>query len=297
MKKEFLYIPLLALSMSACQEGGDADYQQADSGLLYRFYNKHEDALKPEIGGAVYVRFEMKNDQDSLIISSDYFNQQGAQAAQFPIQEILYPGDMNELFLMMAEGDSASFKLSADSFYLKTLQQKKLPDFIDPGTLLTFDVKLEKVRAKEDVERESAKYMEYLKELEAMKVEEQSKIETYVKENSIAAQATENGLYYISTKKGSGAQIQNGQIATVHYTGKFFDGKVFDSSEGRDPIKFRLGQDAVIQGWHEGIAKMKVGEKATLIIPSSLGYGEMGSRGVIPPYSPLLFDVELLNAE
>jgi peptidyl-prolyl cis-trans isomerase A (cyclophilin A) len=107
---------------------------------------------------------------------------------------------------------------------------------------------------------------------------------------------TESGLEYIEIEEGTGAQAVKGRIVSVHYTGKFQDGKVFDSSHSRgEPITFPLGKGNVIKGWDEGIALMKVGGKAQLIIPPNLGYGEGGAGGVIPPNATLIFDVELVS--
>ena len=106
---------------------------------------------------------------------------------------------------------------------------------------------------------------------------------------------TASGLEYIEIEAGTGAQAEAGKTISVHYTGKFQDGKVFDSSVSRgDPITFQLGKGKVIKGWDEGIALMKVGGKAQLIIPPNLGYGERGAGGVIPPNATLIFDVELV---
>jgi peptidyl-prolyl cis-trans isomerase A (cyclophilin A) len=97
---------------------------------------------------------------------------------------------------------------------------------------------------------------------------------------------------------GTGAQAAAGKTVSVHYTGKFLDGKVFDSSISRgEPITFKLGVGQVIKGWDEGIALTKVGGKAQLIIPSNLGYGERGAGGVIPPNTTLVFDVELVDVK
>jgi FKBP-type peptidyl-prolyl cis-trans isomerase len=109
---------------------------------------------------------------------------------------------------------------------------------------------------------------------------------------------TASGLEYIEVQEGTGAQAQAGKMVSVHYTGKFENGNVFDSSIQRgEPIVFELGAGRVIKGWDEGIALMKVGGKAQLIIPSNLAYGERGAGGVIPPNATLVFDVELVDVK
>ena len=107
---------------------------------------------------------------------------------------------------------------------------------------------------------------------------------------------TDSGLRYKIIQKGSGAQAEKGKSVSVHYEGSLDNGQVFDSSYRRkDPITFTLGIGQVIQGWDEGIALLKVGDKARFVIPSYLGYGERGAGGVIPPNATLVFDVELVK--
>eukprot|EP01121_Diplochlamys_sp_Union-15-3_P017735 TRINITY_DN6306_c0_g1_i1.p1 TRINITY_DN6306_c0_g1~~TRINITY_DN6306_c0_g1_i1.p1 ORF type:complete len:155 (-),score=23.66 TRINITY_DN6306_c0_g1_i1:38-502(-) len=86
---------------------------------------------------------------------------------------------------------------------------------------------------------------------------------------------------------------KKGDIVTVHYTGKFVDGKVFDSS--KEPFKFTIGAREVIRGWDEGVPLLSLGEKATLFLSSDYAYGSGGVQGAIPPNAPLIFDVELLK--
>jgi FKBP-type peptidyl-prolyl cis-trans isomerase FkpA len=108
---------------------------------------------------------------------------------------------------------------------------------------------------------------------------------------------TGSGLKYQDIVVGNGAQPKPGDDILVNYTGRFLNGKVFDSSlsPGRTPFELHLGRGEVIPGWDQGLATMHVGGKRKLIIPPSLAYGAAGAGGVIPPNATLMFDVELLK--
>jgi FKBP-type peptidyl-prolyl cis-trans isomerase FkpA len=106
----------------------------------------------------------------------------------------------------------------------------------------------------------------------------------------------------VDLRLGTGAEAVNGKIAVVDYVGWLYDasrvenkGQVFDTSlNSPQPFSFVLGTGSVIRGWDQGVAGMKVGGVRRLIIPSSLAYGGQGV-GVIPPYSTLVFEIELLE--
>mmetsp|Transcript_10693 Transcript_10693/g.11760 ORF Transcript_10693/g.11760 Transcript_10693/m.11760 type:complete len:252 (+) Transcript_10693:56-811(+) len=118
-------------------------------------------------------------------------------------------------------------------------------------------------------------------------------IENFLSCNEDATQ-TESGLVYVPMVVGEGAQPTVENTVEVHYHGTLTDGTVFDSSVERgQTISFPLGQ--VIKGWQEGLSMMKEGGKATLVIPSDLGYGDAGSGDTIPPGATLIFEVELFK--
>lgn len=95
---------------------------------------------------------------------------------------------------------------------------------------------------------------------------------------------------------GTGQEALPGRQVTVEYTGKFTNGKVFDTSVGRGSFIFSLGSGQVIQGWDKGIVGMKVGGKRILTVPPEYGYGP-SDYGPIPGGSTLIFEVELLNVQ
>ena len=128
----------------------------------------------------------------------------------------------------------------------------------------------------------------------AIRAEAEAKMETL----AAGFEKTESGLRYQFIQRGSGKQAENGKTVSVHYEGSLENGKVFDSSYPRKkPIEFKLGVGQVIEGWDEGIALLKVGDKARFVIPSDLAYGSRGAGGAIPPNATLIFDVELMDVK
>lgn len=127
-------------------------------------------------------------------------------------------------------------------------------------------------------------------------------LQDYFAKNNIKATKTASGLYYVIHQKGMGANAQPGKQVTMNYTGKLLDGTPFDSNTDPkfnhvSPFVFPLGQGRVIRGWDEGVALMNLGTKATLYIPSQLGYGDRGAGAQIPPNAVLVFDVEVVGID
>jgi FKBP-type peptidyl-prolyl cis-trans isomerase len=119
---------------------------------------------------------------------------------------------------------------------------------------------------------------------------------TIVPAKKSAAVTTASGLTYIITQPGTGALLKAGDTVLINYTGLLTGGQKFDSSLDRgEALSFPLGAGRVIKGWDEGIQKLRVGDRATLIIPPQLGYGARGFGNAIPPDATLIFIVEVMG--
>lgn len=129
---------------------------------------------------------------------------------------------------------------------------------------------------------------------EGMNIEEVSKQMADIKANNNQDQGQTQLLTEVVTEGTGNEVVESGDSITVDYTGILEDGTEFDSSVGKTPFTFIIGQGTVIPGWDQGLLGMKVGEERKLIIPSDLAYGASGS-GSIPPNATLIFTVKLIS--
>jgi len=291
MKKLFLIALagiLSAFFMVSCnQQNKHRGFTKTDSGLYYKFHHKSGDTTQAKL--AEYAEVEMVYGTPDSVL----FDSRKLPAAQRPMKipmiKSIYKGDIYEGLSLMRVGDSATFECNADSVFKKLFRMQKLPAFVDSTKDVYFSIKLVGVKTPQQMQAEESAKMVKLQN------KENKEREDYLASKKITTKPTTSGLIFISKKQGRGAHPQVGDKVSVHYTGYLLNGKKFDSSRDRGkPFEFILGKHQVIAGWDEGIAKLRKGGKATLIIPSSLGYGAR-NMGPIPPFSTLVFDVELMD--
>jgi FKBP-type peptidyl-prolyl cis-trans isomerase len=287
----------LALLFGSCNKGDSKfeGYTKAENGLYYKFYKQNESGAKAKEGDVLQMSYQFKlQKNDSVVMDSKNFSRNGTGIGEVSVLKPSFRGSFEDALMMLCAGDSASFIAPADSFYMKSLHYNELPPYIKQGDYIKGTFAVKSIKSEAEFKAEQKKAMEQqqalVKEREA---EETPAREKWLAEHKITAKPTASGLYYVEIKKGSGPNPKETDMVTVHYTGTLLDGTKFDSSVDRgQPAEFPL--NGVIKGWIEGLQLMKKGGKAMLIIPSSLGYGGNGG-GPIPPFSTLVFDVELLD--
>jgi len=206
-----------------------------------------------------------------------------------------FKGDIYEAFGMLHVGDSATFLISARDFFLKTAHSSQLPEGVDSTSMMYFDVKLlnsESIEAKQKAEALKA---------EKLKGEEPAKIQAYIAKNKVTVAPSTTGIYVITQNPGSGRGIAKTDFVKMNLTVSSIEGKKIFSTLDRDrPITFEYGQPFDTKGFDEAIGLMKKGGKATVVVPSSMGFGDKGKKDqtgadIIEPYSPVVYDIEILD--
>lgn len=271
--RKIAFVVLTVLLFAACGNKYKG-FKRMGSGLYYCFHTENSTKRAPENNDVVFMLMGIHTENDSIV--------------QFPkkiitmMQVPRFKGDIYEALSFMHEGDSATFIINAKKYY-NAYHYGQIPDFVkNDETMLWFTIRIDTIQTEEQYQMVA---------VNAKINQEKEAVAAYLAANNITVQPQSSGLYYIETKAGKGNNASNGKKVSIHYTGKLLDGTVFDSG---DLPPFELGAGKVIKGWEEGISLMKKGGKAILLIPSNLAYGERGV-GNIPAYSPLLFEVELVD--
>ena len=273
-------------------------FQLSPKGSSYHIFTSNT-GDKIKLNDVITFDVVEKTGKDSVLFSSYV---QG-HPVKLQVQASQNIGDLMDIFPLLALNDSAMVKIPSDSIFVGHEDQR--PPYLPKGSSVVFLLKIGRVQSLDDAIAERNKAME------AMKAAEGLAITKYVAESHKVYKTTSTGLKYIVTKPSLKPKALAGDTAYVNYTGHTVNGKVFDSSieivaaaaglqqPGRkyEPIKVAIGKGEVIPGWDEALLLLNEGAKATLVIPSSLAYGEQGAGADIPGFTPLVFDLELVKVK
>ncbi len=308
MKRLGFRLSIIAVAFAAVSCGNKTTsqypgYDEVENGLYVKYFSQNKEGRKVAPGDVLTMSMKYGT-EDSTLFDTGI----NGQPVQLRADSGRYTGDILTAFMAMSMGDSAAIIVNADSFFIKTAGMPASPDFIDSAAMLYFTVGLTNIQSMEEIqaEDEAKKAEEAIKNAEA-EGNEMVILKQYLADNNITTEPTASGLIFISKKEGTGKQAVAGKKVKVNYEGMFLDGTYFDTSveeaakangiynEQRPygPFDFDLGIGQVIKGWDEGIAMLKEGGKARLIIPSNIAYGAQPRPGA--PFSTLIFDVELIE--
>lgn len=286
MTKRILFLLLLALGLFSCDYFSKyPGYSKTKSGIYYKLLKFGESSEKAQPGDYLTIDIAYKTTDDSLFF-------EGRRRIQ--VTEATFEGAIDECFLMLAEEEKAEFIISANDFFTKTLETS-LPGFLNKEDPMKVEIDVVEIQTEEDYYREKEAFLHWIEDFGEY---EKVILRQFIDQEQIDKEPTESGLYHITLAKGSGDSVRVGDTVTVHYEGKFLNGKFFDSTKRRNaPFQFVYGRKwQVISGMEQAIGRMVEGERALFILPSKIGFGQTGSStGIIPPFTSTIFEVELIE--
>jgi len=288
--KKILTLTIVLATVSAlmisCNMGSYPGFKKTKTGVYYKIYkDDNDDTTKVRMGSilTLYLKYGLKD--STLFDSKDV-----PDPIVLPVLESQYEGDFYECLKLLKQGDSATFVLKAGPLFTKTFRQPAVPEFLTEESDIYFDLQVYKVQTQEEIDRETA-----VKNMQ-LEQKEMTLIEECVRNNQITVQPTSSGIYILETKKGTGKTPVKDGYVTAHYTVYLLGGeKLFSTVERGDPMDFKFGSQFENEGFQEIIGMMREGGKANAIVPSSMAFGAQGAGGVVPPFSSLYYDIELIK--
>ena len=277
MKK--LHIILVLLSL-LCLFSCNRDYKRTDNGALIKFYSENKNNDKPVIGDYVFIDVTQKI-ADSVIFSSEMIG----EPFELIVEEPSFEGDIMCALMNMHLNDHVSLIFPVDSLFYTVGEE--MPSFIEPGTLSEMDIKLNKIIKGEEYEAM------LLQEMNDRKAQEQSLLSLYYTDDKYTI--TPDSLIIVSMNRGKGPLPKQSDIMMIYFTLQTIEGDtILDFSEG-EPYGVMCGDKALGEGFSEGLSLIAEGGEAEYIIPSSLAFGSDGFEGMIPPYTPFIFNLKVVD--
>jgi len=279
-------IPLLFCLLFSCKNPYPG-YKKASEGIYFKLVMVGDHDQCCHFGDYVTANIAYLTMNDSVFFS---------RIVKFKVIQPVFPGSIDKCLTLMCKQDSAQFIISSVDFFEKTLEYA-LPDYMNADGKMKVFVRLMDIQTPEEYEREKEAFLHWIEDLGEY---EKVLLKQYIREAKIDIPPMENGIYYIVQQTGNGPAVAYGDTVLIHYEGHFLNGKYFDSTRQRnEPLQFVYGQQwQVIGGLEKAIGKMQEGDKALVIIPSEQAFGVEGSvQGIVPPFTPVVFEIELINVK
>lgn len=269
---------LLCVSAVSCRKYSGFKHGK---GFYYQYHIQNGSNPKPQTGDFVEVNMALRAGDEVL----------SPMTRNNMLMDELYKGDIYTALRTMHLGDSATFIFDGPKFYEEFLG---MGDYPYGKTPIHADIKLLKILPKQNMDKAEELYREQRKQ---MRQEEDSLVKAYANEHHF--NIIHKGIYYTITRKGNGAKPRKNQTVSILYRSRRLNGEEFDRSiDPAHPFTFVVGKDQVARGVDIMVLEMNEGDQISVVLPSSLAYGDKGSDLYnIPPFTPVVFDIELLRVK
>lgn len=288
--KRLLILLTLVVIMTACEEEKYPGYFKIGEELYYTIHLVGDGERTPATGDHLILTLRYRDKHDNILYSTDSTE---TGTVDIKIGSSDKPVSLEVGLFKLREGDSATFIMNASEFFTEYLHQE-LPDRIRKNDEIYIDLRLiQLVPANE--------YDGYLLSISNSftdaELDELMRLAEFLGTIDTTGMQLIDGMYYQELVAGSGSRPSSGKFVSIHYTGTFVDGTVFDATPEGEPGEFKIGKkDHLLPGMDAGLRQMRPGTRAKFVIPSYLAYGSAGSSsGIVPPYTTLIYEVELVE--
>ena len=283
-----LFSAVTIVFLGSCKQKHSQEYSRSEKGYYYQLLAIGDGHEKPDAMGAVLCDMVLKTSSDSVFFSSSNNLPDGFYIS-LPSKN---PGSGKSYLSTLTEGDSVSLMIGKDCFFREYFDTIT-PFFYKHDSLVKMDLKIRKLLSKnsyEVLEKNALSTLPEDKELNELK-----QIDDYLKLYYPDVKMDGYGLYGLEHAKTSGEPVGSGKKIRISYSGFYLSGKPIDN--GNQVLEFTFGTpDQLIKGLNIVIGNLKKGETTKIIVPSRLAFGELGSsNGSIPPYTPLVYNVKLID--
>ncbi len=290
MKKTILIIFSFALllAVAGCSRGGA--FKKTKSGLMYKIFSDGKGA--PAKKGQ-FLKVHFTNKLQGPMKDTNIATSIGGLPTYAPVDSVGATYNPAEVFNMLRKGDSAVVVMLVDSL---TKKQGPLPPIFGKKDKVILTLKVLDVFNSEDELKKDQQSL-----MAGQKVQEAAVISKYLADKNIKTEKSPKGVFVEIINKGNGPAADSGKAVHVKYTGRTFEGKVFDSNVDTsfghpDPYVLVIGRRGAIEGWDDGLRLFNKGGKGRLYVPSLLAYGANPPQGApFKPFENLIFDVDVID--
>jgi FKBP-type peptidyl-prolyl cis-trans isomerase len=283
MIRKILYL-LFAAVIVSCNTGYPG-YKKGPDGIFYKLNKIGEDTVLIKPGDYVTAELIYKTPADS-----EFFR----GTRKFRVTEPEYRGSIDACLMLLSERDAAEFIIDAGKFFRITLNSA-VPTFLQKSGKIKISADVTEVESESEYNKEKEAFLKWIDDFGEY---EKIVLKQYLEEEKLTTSPLPSGIYYLPLREGNGKHVERGDTVLLNYEGRFLNGKFFDSTVKRNqPFQLVYGTEwQVVKGLEEAIGLMKEGERSLFIIPSELAFGATGSStGIIPPYTSVIFEVEILK--
>ncbi|PKP52940.1 MAG: hypothetical protein CVT92_06630 [Bacteroidetes bacterium HGW-Bacteroidetes-1] len=279
-----IILSVIIFAVASCGKSKYPGFKEAENGVNIKYHVKGNESEKPGLNAIVTLDMTYGLGDTVLFESS-----QLPEPLSFPVIEPTFTGDLYAALTLLNIGDSVTIAFPADSFFMAMAGMPESPEFVKPEATMYIDIKLKSFKSQEENLAEQRALMDKMKE------QEQEVLQAYLVDKKITVQPLPSGLYFLEEKKGTGPLPKEGDVLQVHFSVSMIEGFPLFSTFDKDPMDIEFGQPFDTKGFDEALAYLRKGSKASLIVPSPIAFDSVGRSQMIPPYTTMLYEVELVN--